>query len=59
MDIIGQRLAGKYEIRSEIGQGGMGVVYEAQDTMLRRRVAVKVLAPHLAGDPAFVRRFQH
>jgi serine/threonine protein kinase len=59
MDIIGQRLAGKYEIKSEIGQGGMGVVYEAQDAMLRRRVAVKVLAPHLAGDSAFVRRFQH
>lgn len=59
MDIIGQRLAGKYEVKSEIGQGGMGVVYEGYDGMLRRRVAVKVLAPHLAGDPAFVKRFQH
>lgn len=59
MDIIGQSLAGKYRVKSEIGQGGMGVVYEAYDAMLRRRVAVKVLAPHLASDPTFVKRFQH
>lgn len=58
MDIIGQRLAGKYEIKAQIGQGGMGTVYETYDAMLRRRVAVKVLAPHLAGDAGFVKRFQ-
>ena len=43
--LIGTRL-GKYELRAEIGRGGMGVVYEGYDPLLERRVAVKVLAPH-------------
>jgi serine/threonine-protein kinase len=42
--VVGNR----YQIESEIGRGGMGVVYRATDTRLRRRVAIKVLPPELA-----------
>lgn len=55
-DLVGRRL-GKYEIRAEVGRGGMGTVYLAHDPLLQRRVAVKVLAPHLAGEPALIERF--
>ncbi len=56
--LLGHRLGGKYEIQSEIGRGGMGIVYRAHDTMLRRTVAVKVLSPQLAADSTFVQRFR-
>jgi eukaryotic-like serine/threonine-protein kinase len=52
----GMRL-GPYEIVSLIGSGGMGEVYRARDTRLDRSVAVKVLAPELAGDADFRARF--
>ena len=52
----GTRL-GPYEIRGALGAGGMGEVYEARDTRLDRVVAVKVLPPQLAGDPAARARF--
>jgi serine/threonine protein kinase len=42
---------GPYEIRSQIGAGGMGTVYRAWDSRLRREVAVKVLPPSFASDP--------
>lgn len=50
------RLAG-YLIVSLIGRGGMGSVYRAQQTRLRREVALKIMAPDLAGDPVFRDRF--
>ncbi|MEZ4381524.1 MAG: serine/threonine-protein kinase [Nannocystaceae bacterium] len=45
--LVGSRLD-KYEIQSEVGHGGMAVVYRGRDTVLEREVAVKVLHPHLA-----------
>ena len=56
--LIGQLLGGKYEIRSEIGRGGMGVVYYGYDTMLQRAVAIKVLPSALTYDRQFVERFR-
>ena len=54
---LGARL-GPYEIGEMIGRGGMGEVYRATDTRLGREVAVKVLSPHLADDPASLARFR-
>ena len=52
----GTRL-GRYEIRSQIGAGGMGDVYLAQDTELERDVALKVLPADAASDEQRMRRF--
>ena len=54
--LVGSQL-GKYEIQAEIGRGGMGTVYRGYDRQLDRHVAVKVLAPHLLWEKAFVERF--
>ncbi len=54
---IGQRL-GHYEVVGHLGRGGMGEVWEAEDTKLKRRVALKVLPPHLAANPERLERFQ-
>ena len=53
----GTRL-GPYEITAQIGVGGMGEVYRATDTKLKRDVAVKVLPSHVAADPERLARFQ-
>jgi serine/threonine protein kinase len=50
--------AGAYDVLSLIGRGGMGEVYEAYDTRLGRRVALKLLRPALTGNPDAVRRFE-
>jgi serine/threonine-protein kinase len=50
-------IAHQYELESEIGRGGMSVVYRARDRRLNRPVAIKVLPPELAHDPAVATRF--
>ncbi len=47
-----------YEIRRQIGAGGMGVVFEAVQLSLNRRVAVKVLSPSLSQDKELIQRFE-
>lgn len=52
------RMLAHYQVMVEIGRGGMGRVYLAQDTRLGRRVALKLLSRHSTHDPERVRRFQ-
>ncbi len=54
---VGETFAG-YRIEGQAGHGGMGVVYRATHLRLERTVALKLIAPALAQDPAFVSRFE-
>jgi len=54
----GSIIAGKYRITEEIGRGGMGVVYEAEDTKLARKVAIKILPEAFSSDPEPLARFE-
>jgi serine/threonine protein kinase len=51
------RRLGKYEVGKLIGSGGMGTVYEAEDTFLKRKVAIKVLPDSLARNTDAIRKF--
>ena len=55
--MIGTRL-GPYEVLAKLGEGGMGEVYRATDTKLKRQVAIKILPPSLAADHDRLARFQ-
>src|ERR1051326_5934828 len=63
IDLDSARLArlklGPYKLAEEIGQGGIGKVFRAIDTILRREVAIKILRDELAHDPAFADDLLH
>ena len=54
----GQKINDRYEVIKTIGEGGMANVYLAEDTILNRKVAIKVLRGDLSSDEKFIRRFQ-
>ena len=58
MDLTPGSRLGVYEITAQIGEGGMGQVYRATDTKLKRQVAIKILPPSLAADHDRLARFQ-
>jgi serine/threonine protein kinase/tetratricopeptide (TPR) repeat protein len=55
----GSTFAGKYQIIEEIGKGGMGRVYKAQDTEIREKVALKLIKPEIVADEKTVERFRN
>jgi serine/threonine-protein kinase len=58
MNIASGSVLGHYTVLSPLGAGGMGEVWLAEDTTLKRRVALKVLPAAVAGDPERLARFQ-
>ena len=57
-DLSGQLIAGRYLAKAFIASGGMASVYKAQDQVLEREVALKIIHPHLATDKSFVDKFR-
>jgi serine/threonine protein kinase len=58
VSLVGQTLEGRYRVTRRLAEGGMGVVYEAEDTVRQRRVAVKSLHAYLANDEEIEARFR-
>ena len=56
--MIGTVLGNRYRLDAQIGEGGMALVYSAEDILLQRPVAIKVLRPQFASDVEFVERFR-
>jgi serine/threonine-protein kinase len=57
-DLTGQLIAERYLIKAFVASGGMASVYRAEDTVLERVVALKIIHPHLATDRSFVDKFR-
>jgi predicted amidophosphoribosyltransferase len=55
----GTRFAGRYEIIEELGRGGMGKVYRAEDTKVHEEIAVKLIKPEISMDQTTIERFQN
>lgn len=56
-DLSGELIDGRYQLLRQLASGGMATIYLALDTRLDRKVAVKIMHPHLASDEKFVNRF--
>lgn len=56
--MVGRTFNNRYELTERVGLGGMAEVYRAQDNVLGRTVAVKVMLPQYAADPTFTKRFR-
>jgi serine/threonine protein kinase len=56
--VVGEVIADRYELEELVGSGGMSSVFRARDRLLERRVALKILHPHYAGDEATIERFR-
>lgn len=56
-DLTGEVIDGRYQLIRQMASGGMATIYEAIDTRLDRKVAVKIMHPHLAQDEKFIERF--
>ncbi|MCP4361074.1 MAG: protein kinase [Chloroflexi bacterium] len=55
---VGKTLGNRYKIEAILGRGGMSVVYRAHDPNLNRKVALKIIHPHLTNNADFIRRFE-
>ena len=56
--MIGRTFNNRYKLIERVGLGGMAEVYRAEDSVLGRTVAVKVMLPQYAADPTFTKRFR-
>lgn len=56
-DLVGRLIRGRYQIEKLVARGGMATVYLAEDNRLDRKVAIKVIHPHLANDRTFREKF--
>ena len=55
----GSKFAGRYQIIEELGKGGMGKVYKANDTDIKEKVAIKLIKPEISTDKKTIERFQN
>jgi serine/threonine protein kinase/lipopolysaccharide biosynthesis regulator YciM len=55
----GSTFAGRYQIVEELGRGGMGRVYKAQDTEIKEKIALKLIKPEISSDKKTIERFQN
>jgi serine/threonine protein kinase len=56
--VVGEKIAGRYEVEELVGHGGMSSVYKARDSLLERHVALKILHEQYSSDDDFVERFK-